>query len=326
VVIPQARPAPTRDTVKGAPRRAVSLLRLTAPGRRLEFLLRRWRAGQRRRDRIPDDCRPSMPDPPYPPYHTGPTLEESFFAYAGTRAFAREYIPVFWTAAYLRGRAQAIQPALLSLSPSRRYFTVCQHDEAPREVLPPDTLVFSAGGLYRGPGNVPIPLVCGRLRDPIEVKPKDVLCSFVGTLTHRIRTEVWQRYREDPAFRFAAFDRWTADVPPDRVDLFVRLTERSRFTLCPRGFGPTSFRLYEAMQLGSVPVYLSDHHHLPWADEIDWSEISVLVRPDEIPGLRERLHAIDEVSYQRMLTNIRRVYDDYFTLAGVCRQIERRVV
>lgn len=267
-----------------------------------------------------------MPGPPYPPYHTGPGLEECFFAYARGRAFAREYIPVFWTAAYARGEASRVQAALLSLSASGRYFTVCQHDLAPQEVLPPDTLVFSAGGLYRGPGLVPIPLVCSRLRDPIEARPKDVFCSFVASLTHRIRRALWETYRDDPRFRFVVFDRWTPDVPPDRFELFTHLTERSRFTLCPRGFGATSFRLYEAMQLGSVPVYVSDYHHLPWSDELDWRELAILVREDEIPDLGERLRGIDEASYQRMLASIRRVYDDYFSLAGVCRQIERRVV
>ena len=153
-----------------------------------------------------------------------------------------------------------------------------------------------------------------------------MFCSFVGSLTHRIRKETWDAHREDPAFQFVVFDQWTREVPPDQLEQFTRLTERSRYTLCPRGFGPTSFRLYEAMQLGSVPVYVSDHHHLPWTDEIDWSEIAVLVRRDEIPHLAERLRAIDDASYQRMLARIRLVYDDYFSLAGVCRQIERRVV
>jgi hypothetical protein len=302
------------------------LLRGTVSGRRLEFLLRRWRAGQRRRREIPEVCRPHNPGPPHPPYRADPALEECFFAYARGRVFAREYIPVFWTAAYRLGQAPIIQRALLSLSPFRRYFTVCQHDQAPREVLPPETLVFSAGGLYQGSGHIPIPLVCSRLRDPIEVKPKDVLCSFVGSLTHPIRREICDAHRADPDFRFEVSDQWTREVSPAQLELFVRLTERSRFTLSPRGFGPTSFRLYEAMQLGSVPVYVSDHHHLPWTDEIDWNEIAVLVRPDEIRDLGERLRSIDDTSYRRMLGNIRRVYDEYFSLPGVCRQIERRVV
>jgi hypothetical protein len=295
-------------------------------GRRVEFLLRRWRAGQRGLGQIPDECRPHNPGPPHPPYHTGPALEEYFFVYARDRVFTRQYIPVFWTAGYRLRRAETIQRALLSLNPCRRYFTVCQHDQAPQEVLPPDTLVFSAGGLYQGPGHVPIPLVCSRIRAEIVAKPKDVFCSFVGSLTHRIRRETWDIYRDDSAFRFAVFDQWTRDLPPARFELFTQLTERSRFTLCPRGFGPTSFRLYEAMQLGSVPVYVSDHHHLPWTDEIDWAEIAVVVKQAEIPQLKERLLSIDEASYERMLANIRRVYDHYFSLAAVCRHIEKRVV
>jgi hypothetical protein len=180
-----------------------------------------------------------MPGPPYPQYHTDdPALEEDFFAYARGRMFAREYVPVFWTAAYESDRREAIQPTLLSPSPSRRYFTVCQQDQAPQEVLPPDTAVFSAGGLYRGPGHIPIPLVCSRIRELIEAKPKDVFCSFVGTLTHRKRKEVWDTYREDPAFRFVVFDHWTREAPPAQLALFFQLTERSRFTLCPRGLGP----------------------------------------------------------------------------------------
>src|SRR5262245_25097689 len=281
------------------------LLRRTVSGRRVEFLLRRWRAGQRRHRGFPDDCRPINPGPPHPPYHRGLALEEYFCAYARDRLFAREYIPVFWTAAYRLGLASAIQRGLLSLSPLGRYFVVCQHDQAPKEILPPDTLVFSAGGLYRGPSQVPIPLVCGRLRDPIEVKPKDVLCSFVGTLTHRIRKELWTRHRADPEFRFELSDGWTREVPQDRFELFTSLTERSRFTLCPRGFGPTSFRLYEAMQLGSVPVYVSDHHHLPWTDEIDWNEIEILIGPDEIPRLGERLRADDGTSFTRVAEKMR---------------------
>ena len=138
-----------------------------------------------------------MPGPPYPPYHTGPALEESFFAYARGRGFAREYIPVFWTAAYLSGQRRVIQPALLSLSPSRRYFTVCQHVQAPQEILPPTRSCFpradSTKGLLRSPSRSCAAASGTRSRS----KPKDVFCSFVGSLTHPMRKEIRDTYRED---------------------------------------------------------------------------------------------------------------------------------
>ena len=303
----------------------LALLRRTVRGRQLEFLLRRWRAGERFRGGIPEACRPRATDAPYPPYHTGLYLEECFFEYARRRTFRRIYVPVFWTTCYRTGRADLIQQALYGLSPRGRYFTVSQHDRAPQEVLPPDTLVFAAGGLYRGPNCVPIPLVCAPLRERIEVKPKSVFCSFVGSLTHPVRSALWETHHQDPDFQFVVADHWTRDVTPERFEQFVHISERSRFVLCPRGVGTTSFRLYEAMQLGSVPVYVSDAHHLPWTDELDWNDIAVLVGPDDIPGLKERLRAIDDNRYRRMLGNIRRLYDDYFRLPAVCRHIEKRV-
>src|SRR5262245_9046754 len=41
-------------------------------------------------------------------------------------------------------------------------------------------------------------------------------------------------------------------------ELFVRRMLEAKFALCPRGNGPSSFRIFEAMQLGRAPVVLAD--------------------------------------------------------------------
>ena len=53
------------------------------------------------------------------------------------------------------------------------------------------------------------------------------------------------------------------------------------------GYGKSSFRLYEILQLGSVPVYISDIHYLPWMDELDWNDFCVPVNADEIEEIDE---------------------------------------
>ena len=55
---------------------------------------------------------------------------------------------------------------------------------------------------------------------------------------------------------------------------FKRIMRNSIFSLCPRGFGPTSFRLYEAIQMGTIPVYIAEknEHVLPFANKIDWKK------------------------------------------------------
>ena len=42
---------------------------------------------------------------------------------------------------------------------------------------------------------------------------------------------------------------WSPEINENRQDLFLDITSRSKFTLCPRGYGASSFRMYEAMQL-----------------------------------------------------------------------------
>ena len=67
-----------------------------------------------------------------------------------------------------------IQNFLNSLDPNRKYFTVSQHDDAPREFLPPDTISFSAGG---NRGNIPIPLICSRMEN-IPDNKKDIFLIY----------------------------------------------------------------------------------------------------------------------------------------------------
>ena len=103
------------------------------------------------------------------------------------------------------------------------------------------------------------------------------------------------------------------------------MTSSSKFGLAPRGYGKSSFRLYEILQLGSVPVYISDEHYLPWSDELTWSDFSVVVRPEQISGLYGLLAGISEGEYNRLVENGRRVYESYFTLEGMFQNIVKRI-
>ena len=57
---------------------------------------------------------------------------------------------------------------------------------------------------------------------------------------------------------------------------FPKIKE-SYFSICPRGYGPTSFRLYESIQMGTVPIYISDKFFLPYIEFLDWSEFAILL-------------------------------------------------
>lgn len=264
--------------------------------------------------------------PVYPPYHSGLYLEDYFHRYAQHHGnMARKYIAISWTTMYCdRHNCASLQAWLQSLSTHEKYFTVCQHDDAPKQVLPPDTLVFSAGGNVSGANIIPIPLLCSSLGVSRIESERPILASFVGSATHPIRTELVKTFGNDRDFVFST-GAWNPRVSSDRLGTFIQTTQRSRFCLAPRGYGKSSFRMYEAFQLGAVPVYISDDHYLPWTDELDWTEFAVLIGREQIPDLKRILLSYTEEQIVAMRRRAGELYHTHFTLESACQQIHKRV-
>ena len=151
-----------------------------------------------------------------------------------------------------------------------------------------------------------------------------VFCSFVGSVTHPLRASLLNSLSGKDGYLIQGFN-WEPSVSQDKANYFKSVMEQSRFTLCPRGYGATSYRLYESIQLGSIPVYVSDKHMLPWADELDWSEFCVVVHQASIPGIDMTLKSFTEADIRRMQKRLKEVYNLYFTIPAVYNQIIKRV-
>lgn len=278
--------------------------------------------------------RPKSISPTYPPYHTGEYLEEYFFRRWNEENIQtdREYIDVFWTNNFCNSmfagkQYQNVQEELNSfLDQNGKYFTVSQFDDGPFEDFPEDTLIFSAGGNREGNNIIPVPLICSPIsKDLIPNKEKTIFCSFVGSRnTHPIRMDMCKYLYNKDGYEISA-GNWSTTVPIDNFKKFLDITCSSKFALAPRGYGRQSFRMYEILQLGTVPVYVSDVHYLPWSDELDWNDFCVPVNEDEIEEIDDILKSIDEVEYNKLLENGKKVYEEYFTLEGMFRNIVKRL-
>jgi len=274
----------------------------------------------------------TLPSYTYPPYHQGFNFEEYFvhWWYTLPNPTKRTLIPVSWTLFPPPINAgKKIQLYLYQLPPTIPYFVVCIGDIFIQERLPPNTQVFcvsSRGASPTCPSIIPIPLVCSPIPTHTHTlhTSKDLLCSFVGANSHPIRNLIYQTFKHDPDFSMALHP-WNINVPPSKFEDFVTRTLRSKFVLCPRGQGQTSFRLYEVMQLGSVPVYVSDTHQLPWSDQLDWNEFCVIVHPHDIPNIKHILNSITPATYTSMIEKAKLLYPNYFTMDAVCTNIREIV-
>jgi len=269
--------------------------------------------------------RPSPEYSTYPPYHEGLYLEDRFYElYKENNIISnRFYIPVFWTTCYCDNKIHGLQEAISRLNPNMKYFTVAQHDDAIREVLPPNTICFNAGG---NGGGIPIPLVCSPIKDNIKPKfeQRDIFCSFVGSITHPIRTILYNILNDNDKYHFSA-KYHNPSVSQSELENFLNITSRSIFSLCPRGYGRSSFRLYEVMQLGSIPVFVYDDKWIPFEDDINWDDFCVLIHSDNISDIDNILSSYSEDKIKQMQSNLYKYWKENFTMESIFKKIIERI-
>jgi hypothetical protein len=122
------------------------------------------------------------------------------------------------------------------------------------------------------------------------------LYSFVGAAnTHPVRQRIMQLRQPDAVLMDSHAESLAIErgelppVPPEEFfQRYVRSIEDCAFVLCPRGGGTSSFRLFETMMLGRVPVIVSDQWVPP--DGPHWASFSLRVDEDRvhtIPALLE---------------------------------------
>jgi len=103
---------------------------------------------------------------------------------------------------------------------------------------------------------------------------------------------------------------------------------RSVFALCPRGYGRTSFRLYEAMDLGCIPVYIcidGSDLWLPYSDILDWPDFALFIPLDKLEILPDALRGHDDDWVRTAREALEQLRPEFFTMDGMCRQIFRMI-
>ena len=112
----------------------------------------------------------------------------------------------------------------------------------------------------------------------------------------------------------------------NRTIKFREILSNSIFALSPRGFGPASYRMYEAIQMQCIPIYISDEFWLPFKSEIEWEKMCLLIHPDEIHNIPNKVDdLLESGKYQEMIDYGQEIYQKYLTWDGCLNQITKRV-
>jgi hypothetical protein len=284
---------------------------------------------------VPEHFLPEMPVQ-YPP-HQGysPMIEERAYSFFKTNQELESdyiYIPIQWTSWHINPNGEYgknTQPLidfcsqLTEKHPNEKFFTVVQYDGG--TLVPIDNCkIFASSGdfnssLGKNSSYEPIPLLCdshgGFPREEREYK-----VGYAGRDTHPLRVKMNKVLAHLPGYKFAI------NLDHNRTEVFRDILYNSVFALSPRGFGPASFRMYEAIQMQCIPIYISDEFWLPFTEYIEWDKMCLLIGEDEIESIPEKVDALLESGeYQNMIDYGQEMYDKHLTWDGCLNTIAKIV-
>ena len=250
-------------------------------------------------------------------------FEEYFFSKFDDKCIDAEriYIPAFWTSLYVnrnfgRGNITDLQEYLDTLDRSKKYFTIVQYDDnILNDLKDLDILIFAQGGHGKYKDRCyPIPLNCMPNSHVKQSHTKDIFCSFIGSIKgrHKIREKMQSMLLNDDKYVISESQGY---------EKFHDVMNRSMFALCPRGYGQTSFRICEALQHGSIPVYVYDEPLIPFSDIHKFEDYGVLIHESKIDKIDVILSSITASQKSRMVETGSSIYHMLYDYDGCFQRI-----
>ena len=256
-------------------------------------------------------------------------VEQDFFRWATTQEYKFEdgdwaYLPIYWNRYYINnewGNAGIVElqheidrcREIADQDGAKRWFTICEYDL--RALQPQLNLhglvVFCSSRRKKETAFADLPLLSAP-HPYLSTMPeyhKEYKASFLGHMqTDGVRIKMGEALqgRSDCRVEHANYG----------PDMFRDVIVRSYIALAPRGQGAQSFRFYEAMQLGTVPLYISDMDCRPFKQWIDWDSCS-LYQPN-VDTLNEYIDSFSHEQLLEMGRNAQWVYNNQLVYGKWC--------
>lgn len=102
-----------------------------------------------------------------------------------------------------------------------------------------------------------------------------LLATYRGNpKSNKIRHRLLKAYKNHPRIQVESTESWMNHGRHEQQH-YVNLLRKGKFALCPAGWAPVSFRIYEAMALERCPVVIADEFMQP--EYLNWDAFSLRI-------------------------------------------------
>jgi hypothetical protein len=108
---------------------------------------------------------------------------------------------------------------------------------------------------------------------------------------------------------------------------YVENMVESDYILCARGAGNFSYRLYETLSCGRIPVFIDTDCVLPYEFAIDWRDYVVWVDERDVDNVAERVvefhERLSEQEFRELQQECRRLWETHIAPQGFFANFHR---
>jgi hypothetical protein len=111
---------------------------------------------------------------------------------------------------------------------------------------------------------------------------------------------------------------WAAGMDQQTArDQYISNMISSDYGIAARGAGNYSYRLYELLSCGKIPVFIDTDCVLPFMDKVDWKKYVLWLDEKEVGSIAEKIisfhNSLSEAEFEQRQLDCRKFYDEYIS-------------
>tara|TARA_R100000008_G_scaffold1988_1_gene1642 strand:- start:4311 stop:5114 length:804 start_codon:yes stop_codon:yes gene_type:complete len=227
-----------------------------------------------------------------------------------------DYVYVALPLAFLLNRAgiaqtQMVINSVCERNKGQRLVFVCQHIQV-NQLNFQGHLVFSPHATSLD-SYVPLPHYSCNY-DEAYIKPwneREIVFSFMGSyITHPVRRRIHEHLSVRDDCYVADTGMWHFEGSEEKQiqnrQRYIELLGNTKYSLCPRGTGPSSIRIWESMAMGAAPVIISDSLQMPLemhVPENTWLRLPEAFDTTQLDHIEGTLEMYNNKEYKEKFSN-----------------------
>lgn len=210
-------------------------------------------------------------------------------------------------------------------------------DQKPLPLTEEEGIVFRTSYLksQKSANEYPFPAFVGDFYEQSHIIREDDqknTIGFCGQAFVKERRKSIQKLRKNQNFKTDFILRsgfWAPELPKEQARReFLDNMINNLFMVCARGEGNFSYRLYETLMMGRIPIIIDSDQELPFESIIDYNRVGPIIPFEDISNINKALDSWFQKNYP-MLEDIqvfnRQIWERYMSPEGWLMNFEKEI-